>query len=76
MVLGPQTFIVRSLIFSTCTTSSFYTQMERRGKGLAPGETESENVRGGESLKMELASIPKKAVGRRINYFDNSENQT
>ncbi len=43
-VLGPQTFIVRILIISTCATSSFYTGMERRGKGLAPGETERESV--------------------------------
>jgi hypothetical protein len=45
--------------------------MERRGKGLAAGETERERVcaRDRESLKMELASILKTAVGRRINYF-------
>jgi hypothetical protein len=43
--------------------------MERRGKGLAAGETERECVRDRESLKMELASILKMAVGRRMNYF-------
>jgi hypothetical protein len=45
--------------------------MERRGKGLAAGETERECVcaRDRESLKIELASVLKMAVGRRINYF-------
>ncbi len=37
-------FIVRLLIIFTCATSSFYTSTERRGKGLAPGETERECV--------------------------------
>jgi hypothetical protein len=37
-------FIVRLLIIFTCATSSFYTRMERRGKGLAPRETERERV--------------------------------
>ncbi len=70
-------FIVRLLIIFTWATSSFYTRTERRGKGLAPGETERERVcvRDGESLKMRLASVPKMAVGRRINYFESSENQ-
>jgi hypothetical protein len=27
-----------------CATSSFYTRTERRGKGLAPGETQRERV--------------------------------
>ncbi len=53
----------------------FYTITERRGKGLAPGETERVCVRDGELLKMELASILKMAVGRGINYFESSENQ-
>ncbi len=44
MFLGPQTFIVRLLIIFTCATWSFYTRTERRGKGLAPGETERESV--------------------------------
>jgi hypothetical protein len=43
--------------------------MERRGKGLAAGESERECARDGESLKMELASVLKIAVGRRIYYF-------
>jgi hypothetical protein len=45
--------------------------MERRGKGLAAGETERERecARDGELLKMELASVLKTAVGRRMNYF-------
>ncbi len=79
MVLGLQTFIVRLLIIFTCATSSFYTRTERRGKEVAPGETDREResvcVRDGESLKMELASVLKMAVGRRINYFESSENQ-
>jgi hypothetical protein len=45
--------------------------MKSRGKGLAARETERERecVRDRESLKMELASILKMAVGRRINFF-------
>jgi len=54
----------------------FYTQMGRRGKGLAAGETERESVcaRDGEWLKTELASIIKTAIGRRMNYFEISRN--
>ena len=49
-----------------------YTRMERRGKGLAAGETQRERVcaRDNEWLKMELASIVKTAVGGRINYLE------
>ncbi len=47
-----------------------YTQTERRGKGLAAGETERECARDGEWLQTELASIVKMVVGRRINYFE------
>jgi hypothetical protein len=49
--------------------------MERRGKGLAPGETERECARDGELLKMWLASVLKTAVGRSMKYFEGSENQ-
>jgi len=38
-------------------------------------ERERECVRDRESLKMELESVLKTAVGRRINYFESSENQ-
>jgi hypothetical protein len=38
-------------------------------------DREREWARDGESLKMELASVLKTAVGRRINYFESSENQ-
>jgi hypothetical protein len=71
------TFIVRLLILFTCATSSFYTRTERRGKGLAPRETERERVcvRDGELLKLRLASVLKMAAGRRMNYFESSENQ-
>ncbi len=44
--------------------------MERRVKGLGAGEIERECARDGEWLKMELASVVKTAVGRRINYFE------
>ena len=55
---------------STCAMTLFYTRTERRGKRLAPRETERECARDGESLKMELASVLKTAVRRRINYFE------
>jgi hypothetical protein len=45
LFLGPQTFIVIFLIIFTCATSSFYTRTERRGKELAPGETERQRER-------------------------------
>ncbi len=44
LFLGLQTFIVRLLMNFTCATSSFYTRIERRGKGLTRGETERECV--------------------------------
>jgi hypothetical protein len=47
--------------------------MERRGKGLAPGETVCARDR--MLLKLRLASVLKIAIGRRINYFETSENQ-
>ncbi len=44
--------------------------MERRGKGLAAGETERERerecARDGQWLKIELASVVKTAVGERL----------
>ncbi len=33
-------------------------------------------VSDGESLKMELVSVLKTAIGRKINYFESSENNT
>ncbi len=56
----------------------FYTQMGRRGKGQAAGETERERecVRDGQWLKTELASVVKMVIGRRINYFEISRNST
>ncbi len=44
-VFGPQTFIVRFLIIGNMKNSYIYTQMERRGKGLAAGETERASER-------------------------------
>jgi hypothetical protein len=46
---GPQTFIVRILIIINTGGHHIYTQIERRGKGLAAGETERESVREMES---------------------------
>jgi hypothetical protein len=45
------------------------TPKERRGKGLAAGETERVCARGRERPQMELASVVKMVVGRRINYI-------
>jgi hypothetical protein len=44
-----------------------YTRTERRGKGLAAGETERERecVRDREWLKIELASVVKTSVGEQ-----------
>jgi hypothetical protein len=63
-------FIVRNLIIIFTQQCHIYTQTEIRGKGLAAGETERECVRDREWLKMELASIVKMVVGRRMNYFE------
>ena len=41
-MFGPQTFIVRLLIISNTESRHMYIQTERRGKGLAAGETERE----------------------------------
>ncbi len=41
-VFSSQMFIVRFLIISNTKNHHIYTQMERRGKGLAAGETERE----------------------------------
>jgi len=48
-VFGPQTFIVRNLIIVNTENHHIYTRTERRGKGLAAGETEREIVREMES---------------------------
>jgi hypothetical protein len=54
-------------------TSTFLT--ERRGKGQGAWETERECVWETEcGWKPELASVVKTVVGRRINYFESSEN--
>ncbi len=40
-----------------------------------PGETERVCARDGSLLKLRLVSVLKMAVGRKINYFETSENQ-
>jgi hypothetical protein len=40
--LSPQTFIVKTLIIGDTENHHIYTLMERRGKGIAAGETERE----------------------------------
>ncbi len=44
MSFGQQTFIVRLLIIGNMESGHIYIQTERRGKGLAAGETERECV--------------------------------
>ncbi len=41
LVFSPQTFIVRFFTIGKTQDRHIYTQTERRGKGLAAGETES-----------------------------------
>jgi hypothetical protein len=63
--VGPQTFIVKSLIIRNTDNHPIHIKMERRGKRLVTGETERERVcvRDRESLKMEVASVLKMAIG-------------
>ncbi len=67
---SPQTFIVRFLIISNMKDRHIYTRTERRGNRLAAGETERERVcvcvRGGDWLKIELASVVKTAIEERL----------
>jgi hypothetical protein len=49
LVVCPQKFIVKYLIIIFTQDCHIYTQTERRGKGLAAGETERESVRETES---------------------------
>jgi hypothetical protein len=44
LVVCPQMFIVKYLIIIFTQDGHIYTQTERRGKGLAAGETERESV--------------------------------
>jgi hypothetical protein len=57
------------LITSNTEDCHIYTRTERRGKALTARETERESVRGGEWLKIELASVVKTAVGERLTIF-------
>jgi hypothetical protein len=52
-----------------------YSNGKKGKRASAQRDRERECVRDGESLKMELASVLKTVVGRRINYFEISENQ-
>jgi hypothetical protein len=47
-----------------------YSNRKKGKKASAQRDRESVCARDRESLKMELASVLKTAVGRRINYFD------
>jgi hypothetical protein len=64
MVVCPQMFIVSVLIIGNTQQCHIYTQTERRGRGLAAGETERECVRDRGWLKTELASVVKTAIGK------------
>ena len=66
LVFSPQTFIVRFLIIGKMQDCHIYTRTERRGKGLAAGETERECVRDREWLKIGLASLVKMAIVERL----------
>ncbi len=45
LLLGPQRFIVKTLIIQNAHSRYFYTQAERRGNRQAARETEKESVR-------------------------------
>jgi hypothetical protein len=45
LLLGPQTFIVKTLMIQNAHSRYFYTQMERRGNRQTARETEKERVR-------------------------------
>jgi hypothetical protein len=53
-----------------------YSNRKKGKRASAWRDRERECVRDGESLKMGLASVLQMAVGRRIKYFEFSENQT
>jgi hypothetical protein len=55
-------FIVKSLLIGNMESCHIYIRTERRGKGLATGETERECVRDRDWLKMEVALVVKMAV--------------
>jgi hypothetical protein len=63
--IGPQTFIVKMLIISNTDNCPIYIKQKEGARRLAVRETERESVcvRDGESLKMEVASVVKTAVG-------------
>ncbi len=62
--------------FYLCSDIILYLNRKKEKRASAQRDREGECVRDGESLKMGLASVLKIAIGRRINYFEISENQT
>jgi hypothetical protein len=52
------------------TTSYLYSNGKTGKRARCQRDTERECARDGEWLKMELASVVKTAVGRRINYLE------
>ncbi len=58
-------FIVKMLIISNTDNRLIYIKQKEGARRLAAGETERESVcvRDGESLKMEVASVVKTAIG-------------
>jgi hypothetical protein len=61
--IGPQTFIVKTLIISNTNKCPIYIKQKEGGKRLAAGETERECVRDGALLKTEVVLVVKMAVG-------------
>jgi len=62
--IGPQTFIVKPLINQQHGQLSYLYQKERRGKEAScRRDRDRECVRDGESLKMEVGSVVKAAIG-------------
>ncbi len=61
--------------FYLCNNIILYSNGKKGERASCWRDREKECVRDGESLKTELASVLKTAVGRGINYFENSDNQ-
>jgi len=61
--IGPQTFIVKTLIISNTNNRTIYIKQKEGGKRLAGGETEIESVRDGALQKTEVVLVVKMAVG-------------
>ncbi len=61
--IGPQTFIVKTLIISNTNNRPIYIKQKEGRKRLAAGEKEIESVRDGALLKTEVVLVVKMAVG-------------